>query len=419
VPSVWRAGAQERCRIRDLSGLQARYLPASASAGLAHHRAEGTGPKEVPCVAGDLVAAGEYWRSRRRFLRQAAQMAGVASMAGMAQGEARARTVGERRFRFLLWNDMHVRDPEAPREYTGYPFANEKAQWAFECAQGRHGIERPDFILAAGDIIDGELADYDLDFAYLKTAIVDRLPVPYLPCVGNHENGQGEGIPQQNVAYDRAFGADRHNYVFTYSGVAFVVVDTSGAHRMPDDVTATRNASVERALSATEGLPVIIVTHVPLIAMREEEPLKASFGFSSWRVLDTRMLDLIEQEADRVIAVLCGHIHLTGVRERKGIYHIMPGGTCGYPSDFASLDVFREHIRVRMHRAPQRWLDRGDDIHGRPRYDHDYTDSEHPGHESYVWGNAQERDFTIPLADEKRPKEYAPCAVSFVPCSAP
>jgi hypothetical protein len=147
---------------------------------------------------------------------------------------------------------------------------------------------------------------------------------------------------------------------------------------------------------------------VPLIAMREEEPLKASFGFSSWRVLDTCLDEIIQEQADTVIAVLCGHIHLTGVRQQNGIYHIMPGGTCGYPSDFASFEVFSDHINVSMHRAPDRWLDRAGDIHGQPRHPVDYTDAEHPDHERYLWGNPDERVLTIPLQGHKQPERDAP-----------
>lgn len=352
--------------------------------------------------------------SRRLFLGQAVGAMGVLSMASRLAGQGWESPEVGRRFRFFLWNDLHVRDPEAPRPHAGYPYANEKARWALEWAQGKRGLEPPDFVLSAGDLIDGEMEDYHLDFAYLRSAILDRLPVPFFPCVGNHENGQGEGIPSQNVPYDRAFGADRHNYVFTYGGLAFIVVDTSGGHRSPDEVTAARHAFVERALAATRGWPVLVVTHIPLVAMREEGPLKASFGFSSWRVLDTRMLELLEAQAERVIAVLCGHLHLTGVRRQKGIYHLMPAGTCGYPSDFASFDVFCDRLRVRMHRAPERWLDRSGDIHGRPRHERDYTDAEHPDHESYVWGQAGERDVTIPLTGLRCPDPQASRSFAFI-----
>ena len=305
-------------------------------------------------------------------------------------------------FRFFLFNDMHFRNPSVTGRGPNYPCANEKARWAFECARGEHGFEPPDFIVSAGDIIDGELGDYDRDFDHLRSELLADLPVPFLPCLGNHENCQGEGIPEQNAAYDRCFGPGWRNYIFTCGGIAFIVMDTTGAHRVGDEVTDARNAFLRRALAQVAGMPVILVTHVPLIAMREEGPLRASFGFSSWRVLETGLLRAIDEERERVIAVLCGHTHLTGVQERLGIYHIMPAGTAGYPADFASFDVYADRIEVQMHRAPEQWLDRGGNIHGKPRWEVDYVDERHEDHEAYLWGNESERRVTVRLEGMKR-----------------
>ncbi len=309
-----------------------------------------------------------------------------------------------RLFRFFLWNDMHIRSPKVSGRPVGYPFVNEKALWALECALGRHGFEQPDFVLSAGDIIDGEIPDYNEDFAFLKEFVLDQLTVPFLPCVGNHENGQGEGISELNLAYDRWFGKEWHNYVFTICGIGFIVVDTSGAHRLPDEVTGQRNAFVKRAFEFLADMPIIVVTHVPLLPMRNEGVLKASFGFESWKVRDGEFLRIVECKSERVIAVLCGHLHLTAVRWNKGIAHICPAGTAGYPADFASFDVYPDRIQMRMHSAPKQWLDIKGNIHGKPRHKVDYTDDEHPDHERYLWGNSYERELTIRLEGGKAPK---------------
>lgn len=308
-----------------------------------------------------------------------------------------------RLFRFFLWNDMHMRGPQVHPRHPGYPGCNEKALWALECAQGRHELETPDFVASAGDIVDGEIADDADDFHYARRFLLAPLPVPFLPCVGNHENGQGEGIPDKNRSYDHWFGPQWHNYLFTCAGIGFIVVDTSGAHRIRDGVTAARHAFVERAFEKLGVRPTCVITHVPLIAMRQEDVLKASFGFSTWRVLDTGMLEIIESHAEQVIAVCSGHIHLTSVRQQKGIWHLMSGGTCGYPSDFISFDVFPDSLRFQMHAAPERYLNPNGNIHGRPRHPGDFTDREHPTHETYLWGNAGEREGALPLEGLKRP----------------
>ncbi len=309
--------------------------------------------------------------------------------------------------RFFLWNDMHLRAADAPEQAHGYTHANAQAAWAVECALGQHGHVPPDFILLAGDIVNGEEHHIYGEYRAVQSLILDRLDMPILPCLGNHETQQGAEVPELWRAYDETFGYGWRNYVFTYAGFGFIVVDTSGAQHIRDEVTAARNAFLGRALERLQGMPFFIITHVPLIAMREQEPLMASFGFSTWHVLDPGMREMVEAYRKRVIAVLCGHLHLTGVREEKGIYHITPTGTAGYPADFASLELFGDHMHIRMHAAPTQWLDRQNDIHGIARHGIDYVDWEHPDHERYVWGNPDERVLTIPLFGDKRPTAVA------------
>lgn len=307
-------------------------------------------------------------------------------------------------FRFFFWNDMHLRAPHVRPRHPGYPFCNEKGFWAAECARGLHGFKPPDFVLSGGDLIDGEIPDYRTDFEYLEASVLAGLRVPFLPCLGNHENGQGEGIPERNRAYDACFGPLWHNYLFTCRGIGFIVLDTSGAHRQPDEVTAARNAFLQRAFDRLAGWPKILVTHVPLVPMREERVLKASFGFSSWRVLDERLLERVGEHADTILAVLSGHIHLTSVRRCNGICHIMPAGLGGYPSAFADLEVYPDRMAVRMQAAPDRWLDSRGNIHGKPRHPEDFTDMDHPDPESYVWGNPDERSLVVPLEGGRSPR---------------
>ncbi|MDP6114116.1 MAG: metallophosphoesterase [Planctomycetota bacterium] len=321
----------------------------------------------------------------------------------------------ERLFRFFFWNDIHLRAPHLFPEHRTYPLANEKAAWAVECALGKHELEPPDFVLSGGDIINGEIPDYQEDFDYMKSLILDPIDVPFLPCVGNHENRQGEGITELNEAYDRFFGERWHHYTFTCGGIGFIVVDTSGAHRNGDEVTEKRNSFVDSAFAELDDLPVILVTHVPLIAARDLEPLKASFGFSSWKVLEPGLLETVMRNAERTIAVLCGHIHLTSVQEQSGVHQIMPGGIGGYPSDFAAFDVYADRIDMKMHSPPEEILDPAGNIHGKRRHSIDYTDSQHPTHHAYIWGNENERRVSIPLAGPKAPRESGSFRPEFPP----
>ena len=264
-----------------------------------------------------------------------------------------------------------------------------------------------------GDLICGETGDYGDDFRWLEQHVLNGMEVPVLPCVGNHENRQGEGVPELNAAYNAFYGPQWHNYLYVAGGIAFIVVDTSGGHRPTDDITAARCAFVERALVQAGDLPVIVLSHVPLVPMREVGALQASFGFSSWKVVDPGMLNIVTREAARIIAVLCGHIHITGTRIVDGVHHIMPSGTAGYPADFAAFDVFADRIQVRMHRPPAELI--GDpsagNIHGARRHGIDYTDATHDTHESYLSGTPEERRFTIPLTGRHRPDQATSVAV--------
>lgn len=307
------------------------------------------------------------------------------------------------RFRFVVWNDLHVRDPRRIAHWPPYSYANEKAAWLVECSLGRHGCAVPDFILSAGDIIEGEKGNCARDLPIMKALLLDRINVPFLPCLGNHENEGGEGSSESNRAYDQFFGPLWHNYVFVVGGMGFVVLDSSSSERVPDAVTAAREAFLARALDRLGDRPVIVVSHAPLIPMRQPAVLEKSFGFPSWKVQAPGLLELVERNRGRVVAVLSGHLHLTAIREQAGIYHVVAAGTNGYPSDFAIVEAFDDYLTVEMRALPREWLVREGDIHGRPRHPIDYTDSDHPDHESYLWGNPDERAVRIPLAGAKQP----------------
>lgn len=307
-----------------------------------------------------------------------------------------------RRFRFVVFNDLHVRSPKvvARGGKPGYPRANEKAAWAVAWARGETpGADAADFVVSAGDLVQGEFDPMDLDFDHARDTVLGPLGRPFLPCAGNHENRQGEGDAEKCRAYERFHGANRWNYAYEVGGLWFLVVDTSGGHRFPDEVTARRNAFVARALDALRGKPVIVVTHVPLVPMRDEVTLVRSFGFTSWCVRDTEMLRLVEAHADHVLAVVGGHLHLTGVVTRNGIPHIAPSGTASFPGDLAAFDVYSDRLEVRMHSVPPEVLGTGKtgNIHGTERHGCEFKDRAHADGLEYVRGTAGERAFTIPL----------------------
>ncbi len=286
---------------------------------------------------------------------------------------------------------MHVCAPvRAFATDAGHSGVNGRAVWAMECALGKHGFEPPDLIVSAGDLID---SGSGVDRATFNSLVLERLHTRIMPCNGNHE------ILSQDAAHT-AGGNDGTlpcNYAFVFGGCAFVIVDTSQGERLDEQVTTPRNEFLQEAFRRLEGFPTFVVTHMPLVPMRDPAILRSSFALDNCIVADPTMLEIVEMNAGSVIAVLCGHVHLTASIAHHGVRHIMASGTASYPGDIASFDVFEHRVEVTMHGLPQELLDRSGDIHGKPRHAIDHTDSLHRNHDSYVRGNLDEREFAIPM----------------------
>jgi len=334
--------------------------------------------------------------SRRSFVRAAAL--GTAAIATSEPGANLLASEEETPlFRFFQWNDLHV------EEFTpsDYHLAEEKTRYLVESLNTATHGPVPDFVIAVGDMIHGTHGQASLapDFAKFK-ALTANLSCPLYPAVGNHENlSSGEGDPTKEGPYWKVFGRDRTNYTFEHGGLLFVVINNSGAPSSNQrKVGKKRNRWLGRVLADSRDQPKILCCHIPLVPIREESVLKKSFGFDSYMAHDDQMLAMVDRHADSILAVLSGHIHLTSVVQRRGVYHIVPSGPASYPCDFASFEVFADRIRVRMHSLSEELVASSTGIHGHPRHKIDYTDTQHPTHESYMRGNASERDFEIALS---------------------
>jgi 3',5'-cyclic AMP phosphodiesterase CpdA len=293
--------------------------------------------------------------------------------------------------RFVQLNDVH-----AGIDSPTYPLANDKLAYLVNAINAGAYFPLPDFVVGTGDMVNNRTTN---DFTTATNALAG-LNCPYFPGVGNHEDTQQEGNASYLALYRQFFGTGKENYSFTVKGVRFLMVDDSGAPTTnTTSVGIARDAWVASQLAASPGVPTIICAHIPLVSVRESSVLAASFGFTSYYAKDTTLLNTINQHADDVVAVLSGHLHLTGAVEINGIHHIVASGTGSYPCDFAYYEIYPDHMRVQMFTMPEELGLRSDstDIHGLPRWTTDYTDPNHPTHERYVSGNPSERLFDIPF----------------------
>jgi len=332
--------------------------------------------------------------TRRRFIQAASATTIPTAQTPTAAADPKDKTA---LFRFVQWNDLHVEN-FTPSDYE---LANRKTDYLTESLNDATHCPVPDFVIAVGDMIHGNHGQASLipDFKRFKT-LTAELACPLYPAVGNHENlSSGEGDPTKEGPYWKTFGRDRTNYTFDHGGLHFVIINNSGAPGSNrTEVGKRRNRWLEKVLADSKDKPKILCCHIPLVPIREERVLKKSFGFGSYIAHDDQMLAIVDRHADSIAAVLSGHIHLTGAIKRKGVYHIVPSGPASYPCDFASYEVFTNRIHVRMHSLPKDLVTPSSDIHGRPRYEIDYTDAQHSTHELYMKGNRSERDFEIALA---------------------
>lgn len=232
----------------------------------------------------------------------------------------------------------------------------------------------------------------------------DKLPCKSYPAVGNHENVQREADPVYEKAYWDAYGNDRTQYTFEHKGILFVVLNNSGdpprkeREAQQKVIRDQRREFLESVFSEKPDVPKIIVCHIPLVPVRDATVQEKSFGFPSWIAHDDGLLEVIEAHSGSVLAVLSGHLHLTGVIEKNGVMHIVPSGLASYPHDIAVFDVFDDRIDVEMQSSPAELAEPyKSNIHGERRHKIDYVDAAHPTHELYVTGNPSERAFTIPL----------------------
>jgi hypothetical protein len=333
----------------------------------------------------------------RRWL-YAAGLTVVAALLGSFSGKSIAAE--QPLMTFVQWNDVHL-DSTTPSDYR---LANAKMDYLVRSLNAETCFPLPNFVIGVGDMITGEGAGVPkltADFALLKAKLA-RLKCPFYPVMGNHEDIQREGNGQYEAPYRAAFGDDRVNYTFQRGGIQFLMLNDSGAPATNQtEVGKARDQWLRHQLDASPSVPKIICCHIPLVPLREESVLQQSFGFASYAARDDHLVQMVEQHSDTVIAVLSGHLHLTGVTQRNGIYHISVSGTASYPCDFAYYAVFSDRIRVRIYSLPKELVTPDTDIHGRPRWATDYTDATHSTHRTYVAGNASERAFDIPLRHKR------------------
>lgn len=345
--------------------------------------------------------------NRRKFIINSFLVAGGLAASRLLPGCVDHSEGGREHFSFVQINDIHLNISGN----EGYPKVEEKLRSVISSINSEEKFPLPDFVLFPGDIIQGTKFKFLQPECEFSKKILDELKCPYFTVVGNHENMNTEGNLN---AYKRIFGKDRVYYSFIHKGYHFILFNNSNGLGSAGDSTTKRNEWLEKTLNEYDTYPKIIVCHIPLIAFREDAILRKSFGFWTYKLKGENTWGIIQKHSDRVIAVLNGHIHLTGVMKTNNsrlsflfpgdddIYHISPSGLASYPCHYAYFKVFENKIDVKMIQVDSELVTPFSNIHGKPIREKDFVDALHKSHELYVSGNMDERVFSIPLAKSKR-----------------
>ncbi len=302
----------------------------------------------------------------------------------------------EPRLQFFQINDLHFRDFRHELDTRTFRDANIRTGWLLEALRKPGVLPPADFILAIGDMVHGESIEALERECTTMAAALNELPVEVFPAMGNHEIKDLEGDPEWERPFRDAYSVNDH-YSFEREGIAFIVFNNAGTgeHLSPAS-REKRLGNLKRLLTRHHDQPKIISCHIPLVCVRDEPVLVASSGFPAYKCLEPEILEAIEEESDSVLAVLGGHVHITGCVVRKDIHHLIASGPASFPHDIVHYSVFEDRIDVQVIQLPSNlWLPETN-LHGATRHGRDFTDSRHPTALTYIRGNPDERRFSIP-----------------------
>jgi len=343
--------------------------------------------------------------NRRKFIISSSLIAGGLAASRVLPGCVNYNKGGCDHFSFVQINDTHLNIPGN----EGYPKVEEKLRSVISSINDEKKFPLPDFVLFNGDIIQGTRLKFLQPECEFSKRILDELKCPYYTVVGNHEVLNTEGNPRFLNAYKRTFGENRVYYSFIHKGFHFILFNNSNGLGKIGGATSDRNEWLKTTLNEYDTYPKIIVCHIPLISFREDQMLLMSFGRWTYKLRGENTWSIIQNHSDRVIAVLNGHIHLTGVIKTNNfwlsslfskdddIYHISPSGLASYPCHYAYYKVFKNRIDVKMIQVDNDLVTPSSNIHGKLYHEEDFVDSQHKSLEFYVSGNMDERVFSIPL----------------------
>lgn len=157
------------------------------------------------------------------------------------------------------------------------------------------GVNRPDLLIASGDLVDRG----DLDSYRRYAEAIRNCPFPVYPCLGNHDQRDTFAEVFPHVPMPGGFA----HYCIALEGLRIIVLDTLEPGRQGGGFCADRARWLEARLKEHRSIPTIIVMHHPpfdagidWISPHSDEPWVRRFART------------IAGHA-QIKAIWCGHLH--------------------------------------------------------------------------------------------------------------
>ncbi|HEY0867837.1 MAG TPA: metallophosphoesterase [Fimbriimonas sp.] len=199
--------------------------------------------------------------------------------------------------------------------------------------------DRPDFILTGGDQVMDVFRESEEAFrtqwSVFHSLMRDELELPIEHCIGNHDVwGWGEREGKRRAM--EQLGLSHAYRSFDRNGWHLVVLDST--HPFGDGYTAKLDEPqyewLEADLAST-ALPVLIVSHIPILsaaAFLDGEHVKEDGDWhvpGAWMHVDVKRLKALFGRHPRVKACLSGHLHLVDRVDYNGVSYYCNGAVCG------------------------------------------------------------------------------------------
>lgn len=187
--------------------------------------------------------------------------------------------------------DIHIGfDPEARPEELN------RTRFRAVLARLIESANRPDLLVLSGDLTDrGDRGSFEK-----IEDLLEQVPCPILPLVGNHDTREGLLHAFPEVPRDNGF----IHYVYEADGLAVVCLDTLEPGRHGGAFCEARRDWLRARLEQSAGNPVVIFMHHPPVVSGIDwmDPLPDESWIENFGAA-------IAGHEKRILAIHCGHLH--------------------------------------------------------------------------------------------------------------